>query len=86
MSGETWEVIYETNEPVEAELLRGLLEANQIPAYLSQEGAGKAYGLTIGRLGRVQILVPESRYGQALQLIGDLQSGILQDQRFEGEE
>jgi hypothetical protein len=80
MSEENWELVYETNDSVEAELLRGLLEANQVPVFLSQEGAGKAYGLTIGRLGRVQILVPESKGEQARQMIADLETGYLQDQ------
>jgi len=80
MSEENWVMVYETNGPVEAELLRGLLEANQIPVFLSQEGAGKAYGITIGRLGRVQILVPESKSELARQTIADLEAGYLQDQ------
>ena len=33
-----WEVVYETNGSFVAEILRGLLEAQEIPVVLSQEG------------------------------------------------
>ncbi len=79
MDENQWEIIYETSGPGQAELLRGLLEANEIPVFLSQEGAGRAYGFTIGRLGRVEILVPESKAEQARQLIKDLEAGKFQD-------
>jgi len=53
-----WEVVYETTGSFVAEILRGLLEAQEIPVVLSQEGIARVYGLTVGTLGRTQILVP----------------------------
>jgi Putative prokaryotic signal transducing protein len=75
MSEENWEVVYETNGALEAEILRGLLEANEIRVFLSQEGLGRVYGLTVGALGVVQILVPHSQAQLARSLLQDYASG-----------
>jgi hypothetical protein len=79
MSEESWEVVYETNGDIEAEILKGLLEANEIQVFLSQEGLGRVYGLTVGSLGVVQILVPKSQAGAARTLLRDYDSGELPD-------
>jgi hypothetical protein len=76
MSEDPWELVMETNGPFEAEMLRGALEANQIPVFLSQEGAGRAFGLTMGTLGLVQILVPHSKAELARKILQDYESGI----------
>jgi len=70
MSEDKWEVVDEVSGSVQAELLRGMLEAQEIQVVLSQEGAGRVYGLTVGTLGRVQILVPANDAQLAKQLIG----------------
>ena len=75
MSETKWEVVYEANGTFQAELLRGLLEAQEIPVVLSQEGVGKVYSVTVGTLGLVQILVPVSDFERARQLLDDFDSG-----------
>jgi hypothetical protein len=79
MSEAQWEVVYETNGPLQAEILRGFLEANEIPVVLSQEGLGRVYGLTVGPLGRVQILVPSVKLGQALKMLEEYERGTTGD-------
>ncbi len=71
MSDEHWEVADEVAGELQAELLRGLLEAQGIRVWLSQEGAGRAYGFSFGRLGRVQILVPSDSVEKARGIIED---------------
>jgi hypothetical protein len=71
MSEEKWEVADEVAGDLQAELLRGLLEAQGIRVWLSQEGAGRVYGLALGRLGRVQILVPSDSVEKARSIIED---------------
>ena len=66
---EDWIVLAEVPGMLQAEILRGLLEAQEISTVLSQEGAGKAIGLTIGTLGTVQILVPSKDQERAQELI-----------------
>ena len=76
MAEQTWEVLTEIDGELNAEIMRGLLEAQGIPVSLSQEGAGKVYGLTIGEFGRVEILVPSDYLAQARQVLIDLNNGV----------
>jgi hypothetical protein len=71
MSDERWEVASEVAGDLQAELIRGLLEAQGIRVWLSQEGAGRAYGLSLGLLGRVQILVPSDSVEKARSIIDE---------------
>jgi hypothetical protein len=50
----------------------GTLQAAGIPAVTSQEGAGAAFGFTVGPLGLVDILVPEDRASEAEALLAEL--------------
>lgn len=61
--------IYQVNGQFEAEMIKSYLEANGIPCGISQESAGISYGITVGALGKVDILVNEKYQEQALQLI-----------------
>ena len=72
---ETWEVIAEIYGELQAELLRGLLEAQGIEVVLNQEGAGGAYGLNVGPLGQVQIMVPASSVDDARHVLADYYAG-----------
>lgn len=75
MSGEQWEVVDRVNGELQGEILRGLLEAQGIPVMLSQEGAGRAYGLSVGALGEVQILVPTSSKSRAELVLQEYYAG-----------
>ena len=61
MTEDKWELITTVSGELQADLLRGLLEAGGIKVFLNQEGAGKVYGLTMGPMGEVQVLVPENQ-------------------------
>lgn len=80
MTDEQWEIVAEVAGPLQAEMLRGLLEAQEIPVILSQEGAGRAYGLTVGLLGRVQLLVPTSALERARQVLDEYDAGYFEGQ------
>jgi hypothetical protein len=56
------------NDPAEAEVLRGLLEAQGIRVMLSKEGASTAYGLTAGAFGEVEVFVSEAQAEEAERL------------------
>lgn len=70
-----WEVVEEVQGELQGELLRGLLEAQDIPVRLNQEGAGRVYGFSVGPLGQVQILVPSSFVENAKKVLIDYYSG-----------
>jgi Putative prokaryotic signal transducing protein len=75
MSEQSWERIGTAAGDLQAEILKGLLEAQGIPVVLSQEGAGQTFGLTVGRMGEVDILVPTHLVPQAQQVLDDYEQG-----------
>ena len=54
----------------EAEIIKGRLEVEGIPAMLRYESAGIVYGLTIDGLGQVEVQVPSSLAEEARQILG----------------
>ncbi len=60
---------------LEAERIRSYLEAQGIPAMVSQEGAGQVYGLTLGLLGEADVLVPAALAAQAQALLAEMPAG-----------
>ncbi|HUV29026.1 MAG TPA: DUF2007 domain-containing protein [Anaerolineales bacterium] len=81
MSEEKWELIIEVSGELQADILRNLLEVQGIKVFLNQEGAGRAYGLTVGPMGQVQVLVPEHQSREAHQIVEDYYAG-----KFESDE
>ena len=56
---------------VHAEIIRGLLEAQDIPVMIAREGAARALGVTVGSLGEIEILVPEQNLEDARAIIAE---------------
>jgi hypothetical protein len=56
---------------IEAEIIKGLLTANGVDVWLSQESAGTALGLTIGAMGEVEIMVRAEQAEQARSLLDE---------------
>ena len=59
----SWVLLAKTNESIQAELLRGLLEAQGIRVLLAKEGAAKAIGLEMGALGEVEVRTASAEIG-----------------------
>ncbi|MCW5876842.1 MAG: DUF2007 domain-containing protein [Anaerolineales bacterium] len=59
------------SDSILAEVLRGLLEAQNIPVMLSKEGASIAYGLNVGKFAEVEVFVPARHAEQAKQIYLD---------------
>ena len=64
-----WEVVRETMGLAPAEIIAQRLQAEGIPARAWQEGAGQAFGLTVGLLGTGYVVVPESYAEQAREIL-----------------
>lgn len=60
----------------EANLFKSYLEANGIPVMAVQEGAGAAYGITVGILGEVRLLVTKRWETRARELIEAMQHEV----------
>jgi len=67
--------IFKAAGQLEAEMIKAFLEAQEIPVTLNQESVGRTFGLSAGRLGEVQILVPDSRSDEAKQILKELFEG-----------
>ncbi len=67
--------VYVANGQLEAEMIRLFLKANDIEAFIFQEGLGSTYGLTIGPLGEAKVVVPIEQKDQALRLLERMEQG-----------
>ncbi|MCX6008713.1 MAG: DUF2007 domain-containing protein [Chloroflexi bacterium] len=61
--------VYLANGQPEAEIVKGRLENEGIPAMLRYESAGVVYGLTIDGLGQVEVRVPFSLAQHAREIL-----------------
>jgi len=73
------EVVYVASGGIEAESVKILLESFGFNAYTNQESAGKTYGLTVGPLGLVEVLVPADQAEEALKIIHEMNEGNLEE-------
>lgn len=76
--------VYTAYGQLAGEMIRLLLESNNIPAMLSQESAGATYGLTFGPLGEVKVLVPARMADEARQILQDMEEGKLEEELYPG--
>jgi hypothetical protein len=53
--------VYVASGLLRAEIIKGKLEANDIPVLLEYESLGPVMGLTVNGLGQVRVLVPEDK-------------------------
>jgi len=61
--------IYVASGQPEAQIIKGRLEIEGIPAMLRYESAGIVYGLTIDGLGQVEVQVPSALAEEARQVL-----------------
>jgi hypothetical protein len=61
--------VAETAGLAPAEIIAGRLQSEDIPARAWQEGAGQAFGLTIGLLGTGFVVVPEEYVDRAKEIL-----------------
>ena len=77
MEDRKWEVVEEALDVVQAEILRGLLEAQGIMVLISREGYESAYGFSGHAAAFIEILVPNDQVKEAKKILGDYYSGKL---------
>ncbi len=67
-----WYIVAHATDLTSAEIPAGLLRSAGIPVFLFREAIGSsAMPLTVGKLGGVDIAVPENDYAEAMALLGD---------------
>jgi hypothetical protein len=76
--------VYTAQGQLAGEMIRLLLESMDIPAIISQESAGITFGLTVGPLGEVKILVPAGKVQEAVEILEAMESGQLDVSLYSG--
>ena len=74
-------VVETTAGNIEAEILKGLLEAQGVTVMLRQESAAAALGLGagVGKMGEVDLLVPKDQETAARQVLKDYHEGKFEE-------
>lgn len=65
------EKIVVLNNPLQAELLRGLLEGQGIDVMLSKEAAGTIYGINVGTVSEIEVFVAHSQAAKAKEILDE---------------
>jgi len=73
------EVVYVAEGMLQAESIKIMLESFGITAFVNQESAGTTYGLTVGFLGEVEVIVPLNQVDEAKKIIADMEAGNLEE-------
>jgi len=81
MSKKNWKKIEQAPDAIQAEVLRGFLEAQGFTVHISREGYQTAIGITGHPVTNIQILVPEDQAKDAKQTLLDYYAG-----KFEAKE
>ncbi len=77
MDSKRFKCVYTTSGMPSAEMIRMLLESYDIAVLIVPESAGVAYGLTVGPLGSVDILVDEEDMEKAEEILRQYEQGEL---------
>jgi len=86
MTDEEWVLVDKVQGQLQAEILRGLLEAQGIMVWLNPQGAARAYAVSVGTLGAVELLVPSSQAEQARQVLEAYYRGDFNNIELKGPE
>ena len=62
-----------TSGLLQAEIVKGNLEANDIPVLLKYESLGPVMGFTVDGLGQVRVMVPEDKVEMARALLEEVE-------------
>jgi hypothetical protein len=75
MNDNEWEKIEQAPDTIQAEVLRGLLEAQGFLVHISREGYQSAIGITGYPSANIEILVPKDQAEEAKQTLRDYYAG-----------
>lgn len=86
MTDEEWVLVDKVQGQLQAEIIKGLLEAQGIMVWLNPQGAARAYAVSVGTLGAVELLVPSSEAEQARQVLEAYYRGDFDNIELKGPE
>ena len=86
MTDDEWVLIDKIQGQFQAEIIKGLLEAQGIQVWLNSQGAARAYAVTVGTLGAVELLVPSSQADQAREIMEEYNRGDFENMKLDESE
>jgi hypothetical protein len=86
MTEEEWVLVDQVQGQFQAEILRGLLEAQGIMVWMNPQGAARAYAVVVGTLGMVELLVPSNAAEQARKVLDAYYRGDFENMELTGPE
>ena len=72
--------VFKAHGKLDAESIKGFLEAQNIPAFLDSNALGQIYGLTVGDLGNVGVMVSMEHEASARELLQAMENGEFEDE------
>ena len=75
MKNHRWELVTVIQDPIQAEILKGLLEAQGITIHIVREGYQAAMGIANQASVRIELLAPDNQVEDARQIIEDYNAG-----------
>jgi len=75
MTERKWELVAVVNDALQAEILKGLLEAQGIMIHIVREGYQAVYGITGQSSVRIELLAPNDQVHEARQIVMDYNAG-----------
>ena len=75
MNDNQWEIVAQVYDNVQAEILKGFLEAQGFTVFISREGYQTVFGLTNQALTQIDILVPTDQLEKAAKVLDDYEEG-----------
>jgi hypothetical protein len=79
MSNQKWEFITRVSDPIQSEILKGLLEAQGITVHIVREGYQAAYGFANQASVNIELLAPTSQVEEARKIIKEYYAGDFED-------
>jgi hypothetical protein len=86
MTEEEWVLVDKIQGQFQAEIIKGLLEAQGIQVWLNSQGAARAYAVSVGTLGAVELLVPSSQAVQAREVLDEYYRGDFENMKLDESE
>ena len=86
MTDDEWVLIDKIQGQFQAEIIKGLLEAQGIQVWLNSQGAARAYAVTVGTLGAVELLVPSSQADRAREIMEEYNRGDFENMKLDDSE
>lgn len=75
MSNRKWALVTVLQDPIQAEILKGFLEAQGITIHIVREGYQTAFGIANQASVRIEILSPDDQVEEAQQIVADYDAG-----------